>query len=548
MVRPDAMNAAAVLPDSTQVLIAGGGPVGLAAAVELGQRGIECLVIEPRDAVSHARPRCKTVNVRSMEHLRRWGIADRLRDRAPLPVAWSQDIVFCTSLLGHELSRFTGVLGLAPEGDRCAEVGQQAPQYVLEELLRDVVHELPEVTLATGRRVIGLDQDDDAVRVSVADDGGRRSVISAAYLLGCDGPRSAVREAIGAAYIGEHALRPNFGMVFHAPELLAQTVHGPAVQYWILNRAAPSLMGPIDRHGTWWIIAFGVDRPTGERDAQAIIDGAAGTSVDAMVLSHDPWTARMQLVDRARDRRVFLAGDAAHLNPPFGGHGLNTGIGDAVDIGWKLAAVLQGWGGPRLLDSYETERRPIQARVISAAAANNRVLATDLLDDDADVPGEVGERARRAAHQNIQAAKRAEFHALSLVLDLAYEDSPVIVTDGPSPALGDDDDPVTEARPGARLPHVRVGAGRSIYDELGSGMTLLALGDHSLEAFQRTAHDRAMPLRIVREPVALRDRYRAGVILVRPDQHVAWCADRMPDDPAGLIDQVRGAGPTGGRR
>jgi 2-polyprenyl-6-methoxyphenol hydroxylase-like FAD-dependent oxidoreductase len=299
----------------TQVLVAGGGPVGLAAAIELGRRGIECLVIEPRPTVSHDRPRCKTVNVRSMEHLRRWGIADRLRERAPLPVAWSQDIVFCTSLAGHELSRFGGVLGLAPDHDRYAELGQQAPQYVLEELLRDVASELPEVTLATGQRVSGLEQDDDAVRVAVVDETGARSVIAAAYVLGCDGARSTVRQAIGSAYVGEHALRANFGMVFHAPEPLAQTVHGPAVQYWILNRAAPSLMGPIDRDGTWWIIAFGVDRATGERDAGAIIDAAAGVSVNATVRSNDPWTARMQLVDRARDRRVFLAGDAAHLNP-----------------------------------------------------------------------------------------------------------------------------------------------------------------------------------------------------------------------------------------
>jgi 2-polyprenyl-6-methoxyphenol hydroxylase-like FAD-dependent oxidoreductase len=519
----------ATLPGHTQVLIAGGGPVGLAAAIELGQRGIACVVIEPRATVSHARPRCKTISIRSMEHLRRWGIADRLRERAPLPVAWSQDIVFCTSLVGHELSRFRGVLGLTPEAGRSAEAGQQAPQYVLEELLRDVVDELPSVILATGLRVTGLEQDDDAVRVAVAAEAGDRSVISAAYVLGCDGPRSAVRAAIGADYVGEHALRPNFGMVFHAPELLHRTVHGPAVQYWILNRVAPSLMGPIDLHGTWWIIAFGVDRTTGERDARAVIDGAAGTSVQATVLSHDPWTARMQLVDRARDRRVFLAGDAAHLNPPFGGHGLNTGIGDAVDLGWKLAATLEGWGEPGLLDSYEAERRPIQTRVIAAAAANNRVLATDLLDDDADAPGVTGERARHEANVRIQAAKRAEFHALSLVLDLAYEESPVIAADGPGPVLGDDDDPVAEARPGARLPHVWVAPGRSIYDELGSGMTLLALGVGSLGSFERAADERGVPLRVVRQDGALRDRYGAGLMLVRPDQHVAWCSDRMPE-------------------
>ena len=543
------MNATAI-PGRTPVLIAGGGPVGLAAAVELGRRGIECVVVEPRETVSHARPRCKTVNVRSMEHLRRWGIAERLRERAPLPVAWSQDIVFCTSLVGHELSRFRGVLGLGDEGDRFAELGQQAPQYVLEELLRDVVGELPSVTLATGSRLVGLEQDDGEVRTTLADHAGGRSVISSAYALGCDGPGSAVRDAIGAAYAGEHALRPNFGMVFRAPELLARVVHGPAVQYWILNRTAPAAVGPIDLHGTWWVIAMGVDRETGERDARRIIDGVAGTPIDATVTSTDPWTARMQLVDRAREGRVFLAGDAAHLNPPFGGHGLNTGLGDAVDLGWKLAAVLQGWGGPRLLDSFEPERRPIQTQVIAAAAANNRVLSTELLSDDVEAAGEVGDRARSAAHLNIQATKHAEFHSLSLVLDLAYAHSPVIAAGG-SAQSGNDDYPVTAARIGARLPHSWSGRGRSIYDELGDGMALVAFEDgHEAEiaAFGAAARSRGVPLRVVgREDRALRARYGCALALVRPDQHVAWCGERMVADVDELIDLVRGADATGRR-
>ncbi len=179
---------ASVAPASTQVLIAGGGPVGLATAIELGRRDVDCLVVEPRLTVSHTRPRCKTVNVRTLEHLRRWGIAERLRERAPLPVSWSKDIVFCTSLTGHELSRFTGVLGLAAEGDRFAEPGQQAPQYVLEELLRDVADELPTISLARGCRVLGLEQDEGEVRVTIAAEGGEESVVSADFVVGCDGP------------------------------------------------------------------------------------------------------------------------------------------------------------------------------------------------------------------------------------------------------------------------------------------------------------------------------------------------------------------------
>jgi 2-polyprenyl-6-methoxyphenol hydroxylase-like FAD-dependent oxidoreductase len=532
------------LPRSVQVLVAGGGPVGLAAAVELGRRGVSCLVIEPREEVSHARPRCKTVNVRTMEHLRRWGIADRLRAAAPLPVSWSKDIVFCTSLAGYELSRFTGVLGLALEGDRFPETGQQAPQYVLEELLRDVVTELPGCDLATGLRVTSVEQDPDAVRATVQDRAGGQAIVEAEYLLGCDGPRSTVRDQIGASYVGELALRPNFGMVFSAPGLWPQVKHGPAVQFWIVNDRTPALMGPMDRNDTWWIIALGVPPERGRRTAVSLIEGAAGVPVDARVISDDPWTARMQLVDRLRSGRVFLAGDAAHLNPPFGGHGLNTGIGDAVDLGWKLAAVLQGWGGEELLASYEAERRPVQDRVIREASENMKTLSTDLTAASLEDDTEAGQQARRAADRRIQQDKAAEFHALDLVLDLCYDASPLTVP-APHPA------PHPGARPGARLPHVWLGPGRSVYDSLGPGMTLLVV-DAPVGSWQplvQAASQAGLPLDVLDLRARdLRQRYGAGLVLVRPDQHVAWCADALPADPTAIIDRVRGAGPTAPNR
>ncbi len=530
------MPSAAAIPGSTQVVVAGGGPVGLAAAVELGRRGISCLVVEPRTTVSRARPRCKTINVRSMEHLRRWGIADRLRSRAPLPPAWSQDVVFCTSLAGRELSRFTGVLGLVPDGDRFPELGQQAPQYVLEELLRDVVRELPACRLATGATVTGVEQDDAEVRVMVADEAGRRTMVTAAYLIGCDGPRSTVRERIGSAYIGDHALRPNFGMVFRAPGLWQHVRHGPAVHYWVVNPAVPALFGPIDQTGTWWIIAFGVERQTGERDAIRLIDGAAGTSTQATVLSTDPWTARMQIVDRMRSGRVFLAGDAAHLNPPFGGHGLNTGLGDAVDLGWKLAAVLNGWGGPALLDSYQVERRPIQERVIREATANMAVTSRELLADNLEDDDAPGERARRAAGERIQQTKRPEFHSLELVLGIAIADSPVIIRPG-APAAGD-------FGPGTLLPHAWLGAGRSLYDELGDGFTLLRRPGAACRGLERAARLRGVPLKVLEwrgRDAGDPDAGGPALALIRPDQYIAWAGQQEPDDGLALIDQLRGA-------
>ncbi|MFE6365697.1 FAD-dependent monooxygenase [Streptomyces sp. NPDC057806] len=522
-----------------QVVIAGGGPVGLSAALELGRRGVDCLVLEPRTTVSRARPRCKTLNVRTMEHLRRWGLADRLRERAPLPTSWSQDVVFCTSLAGRELSRFTGVLGLAPDGDLFPEIGQQAPQYVLEELLREAVDELPSCRLVLGSRVVAVTQDDESVTVTVQDGAGRRSVVTADYVIGCDGPRSVVRDQIGSRYTGEQALRPNFGIVFESPGLWDHVRHGPAVQYWVVNSSTPALVGPLDRTDTWWAIAFGVDRETGEREALRLVEGAAGHPIEARVLSTDPWTARMQIVDRMRRGRVFLAGDAAHLNPPFGGHGLNTGLGDAVDLGWKIAAVLDGWGGPDLLDSYEIERRPVQERVIDEATANMRVLSTELLADNLDADDQAGAEARAAAGTRIQETKKAEFHSLDLVLGLRIASSPVVPAEEGDAAEG-------SARTGTRLPHMFLADGRSVYDLLGENLTLLVIQPGApYQALVHAAASRGVPLEVV-DLTHLADhayarRVGAALVLVRPDQAIAWTGDAAPRQALALLDTLRGS-------
>ena len=504
----------------TQVAIGGGGPVGLATAVELGRRGISCVVVEPRAVVSHARPRCKTVNVRSMEHLRRWGIADRFRDAAPLSTDWSKDLVFCTTLNGYELSRFTGVFGLEYEGDRFPELGQQSPQFVLEEVLREVVEEIPSCRLILGARVSGVEQDEDEVRMTITREDGSSEVIVADYAVGCDGPRSAVRDAIGSQYVGPAAMRPNFGMLFRAPDLWDHVAPGRAIQYWMINPYAPGVMGPLDGKDIWWAAFLGVDEARGEREAQALLTHAIGTEIPLEVLSTDPWTASMRLVDHARVGRAFLAGDAAHLNPPFGGHGLNTGVGDAVDIGWKLAAVLQGWGGAGLLDSYEIERRQVQGKVIAEAEANMTVLPTELSNPNIAVEGAAGDEARRRADVRIQETKHREFHSLDHVLGLGYEGSPIVV-DGPSDAAG--------ARPGYRLPHVWLSSGKSVYDELGADFTLLdfgADGDAAAETLRENCDREGIPLKLLRlGSENVRDRYGADLVLVRPDQHVAWRGD-----------------------
>jgi 2-polyprenyl-6-methoxyphenol hydroxylase-like FAD-dependent oxidoreductase len=500
----------------TPVLIAGAGPVGLALAVELSLRGVECLVVEPRQQPTRLRPRAKTLNARTMEHARRWGLAARLRAAAPLPVSWSQDVSFCTSFLGEEITRFTGVLGLGDDGDS-PERGQQMPQYVLEEVLREVVTELPAVDLRLGWRLHALDGGGPGpVRVTLADLDGNTVLVTAEYVVGADGARSAVREQIGARYVGSTALRPNTGVVFRSEELLAAVPHPPAVQTWLLNRQTPGMMGPIDRHGLWWLIAFGVDGRSDGFDAGRLISGALGRELPAEVVSTDPWTARMELVDRCRSGRVFLIGDAAHLNPPFGGHGLNTGIGDAVDLGWKLAASLAGWGAPRLLDSYEAERRPLHRRVIDEATTNMATLAPELLSDDLDRPGPEGDRARAAAARRITETKRAEYFSTDLVLGHRYQDSPVLqaAADLPGPWT-------SRAEPGRRLPHHWVSPQVSTLDLVTGGHVVLAADSALGVRAGRAAAAAGLPATVTRLEPSLMRRLGAELLVVRPDQVVA---------------------------
>ncbi|MFM9972444.1 MAG: FAD-dependent monooxygenase [Burkholderiales bacterium] len=530
----------------TPVLIVGAGPVGLALAIELGHRSIACLLIEKNDRVGYA-PRAKTTNVRTREHFRRWGIADTLRAASPLGLDYPSNVVFCTRLSGFELTRFENAFYCAPgRNPLYSEHSQWVPQYTVEEVMREHAQSLPGVELRFNCELKSFSQDDGHVQAIARDLlSGEDIDIEAQFLAGADGARSMVREGIGGKMQGTYGLSRNYNVVFRAPGLAQAHKYGPAIMYSQVSDQ-PSLVGPMDRGDKWFFMPTGVREgwTLDAGDAPALIRQATGIDLPYEVLSTDEWVASRLLCDTYRDRRVFLAGDACHLHPPFGGYGMNMGVADGVDLGWKLAAVLQGWGGQQLLDSYERERRPVHELVLDEAVANHAVLGVQLWKQGLDADDAEGVALRREVGARIQTAKIREFATLGVMLGYRYEDSPVIVPDGSRQSGNDFINYVPTSRPGAVAPHAWMHDGSSLYDHFGDGFTLLSSRDAPSAAIDQArvqARAAGVPLKVLQpHEAAIAELYPTRFTLIRPDQHVAWRGNAWPGAGTGMLQQVIG--------
>ncbi len=529
----------------TDVLIVGAGPTGLSLAIELGLRWVRATVVEQHPRTG-SQPRAKTTNVRSMQHLRRWGIADKLRAAAPLPYDYPTDVVFATRLFGRTLAVIENAFEGAKRCDpRFPEPAQWVPQYTVEAVLRDRVATLPSVGLAFNTELEDLKQTANAVEASVRNPANdERRIIRAKYLVGADGARSRVRGLIGARMEGAHAYALNYNLILRMPALARARPDRRAIMYWLVNKETPAVMGPMDGEDRWF---FGITLPPGvtEIDDDTLrrrVCEAVGRGIDIEILERDIWAAHRLIANTYRDRRVFLAGDACHLHPPFGGYGMNLGVADGVDLGWKLAAVLAGWGGPDLLYSYEQERRPVHQRTIAEAVENYRTLSAQLLQENLDEDSDAGERARAAVADEIVRSKTREFKTLGVVLGSRYPRSSIIVDDGSAPPREHYADFEPSAHPGSLAPHAWRHDGCSLYDLFGEGYTLLALDEAvPTDALTQAAERAGVPLRVLRLPDQdLRTLYGAPLALIRPDQYVAWRGARI-DDADSLIAIVRGA-------
>ncbi|HEX7970207.1 MAG TPA: FAD-dependent oxidoreductase [Stellaceae bacterium] len=547
-----------MLPWECSVVIIGGGPCGLMLANELGRRGIATVLVDDKPGTAF-NPQANATQARTMEHFRRLGFADEIR-AAGLPPDYPTDIAYFTRFARYELARFRlpsareakeKVAGLSGSWS-AAELPHRVSQKFVEAILRRHAERLPSVSLNYGWRMTGFADRGGHVEAElerVAD--GARASIRGAYLVGADGPRSAVRQLLGFRYTGKTGFVREFmggrmyAIYVRAPDFYRVVPHRPAWMNVTINRDRRALMAAVDGKGEF---AFHTQlRPSedesriGPADARAMVEAAIGARLEVEILSQCTWTAGHALVtDHFQQGRVFLGGDAAHLFTPTGGLGYNTAVEDAVNLGWKLAAALKGCGGPRLLETYETERRPLALRNTGYAQhfADSLGLFQPAPEIEDDTPE--GAAARRDAGAYLEAHARAEFNIPGITFGGRYDASPIIIPDGTAPPADAANLYVPSACPGGRAPHLWLKDGRSLFDAFGFEWTLLRLGPiaPASEAFARAAARLGLDLTVLDLPGdEARDLYRADLALVRPDQIVAWRGNIA----AGATDVLRRA-------
>lgn len=514
---------------STQVLISGGGPVGLMLATVLGRFGIRAMLVE-RNAATTRHPKMDITNGRSMELFRKFGLVDALR-QAAVPEQHPFDVSWVTSMTGHELHRFRypspeesrRIIRERNDGTQSREPGMRVSQVEIEPVLKRAAEACPTVEVRFGFACEDFRQDTDGVTVTLRNSAtGDTETVRCDYLAGCDGGGSRVREIMQIALDGTPKVGQFFMVHFRstAREILQRW--GIA---WHYQSPFGTLIAQNDRD-IWTLHARqNPDAAANGIEPDGVLKKFAGVAFDHDVLVANAWTPHLLLAQSYGGRRVFLAGDAVHQYIPTGGYGMNTGIGDAVDLGWKLAATLLGFGGPGLLESYDAERRPVGLRNREASAGHTKVrlaIAQSYKDDlDSGLPLGAARRSELAA--KIASLGNAENESTGIEFGYVYDRSPIVAEEAGAVAPSDPLRYVATTMPGARLPSTFLRDGSALFDRLGPWFTLVNFGALDEAPFVAAAERAGVPLQVLslQEP-ALEAIYGRNAYLVRPDHHIAW--------------------------
>jgi 2-polyprenyl-6-methoxyphenol hydroxylase-like FAD-dependent oxidoreductase len=526
------------------VLIVGGGPVGLALALELGLRQQRSLVIEQAAGVAELVSKAGTLNERTMEICRRWGISDEVA--ASFPGEFPMDNIYCTALDGH-------LIGHDPRPsahDRSPpsstpEKLRKCPQMTFDPLLARAVIRTGFSTIRYNTRFEAFVDDASGVTATIRDvRTDEATTMRSRYLIACDGAGSQIRKALGIAFPGKELGRST-SILVRAANVEKYHQLGLANRYMFIGlKGTWANLTSVDGLDLWRFTAIAGEDATDLASAEQQVRRAFGPNAPFEVVRLMHWRRSACTAERYRVGNVFLAGDAAHTTSPTGGHGLNTGIGDAFTLGWMLDAVLRGWGGKHLLDAYEQERRPVAIYNSSISTQNfqNWLGAADwsLIYDHTPE----GNEARKRIHVQLTDSLKQEWYSHGVALGYRYEQSPIIIPDGTSQPPMDISNYAQTARPGHRAPHAWLPDGRSTLDLFGQGFVLLSFEANASEAAKlgEAAVGKKVPLQIVEiDSPAIAALYERKLVLVRPDGHCAWRDDSFPGDVGELIDKTRGA-------
>ncbi len=546
-------------PVEATVAIVGGGPVGLCLAMDLAARGVDVVVLERRAAGELPSVKCNHVSSRTMETFRRLGFVAEVR-AAGLPDDYPNDVVFRTRATGFELTRIP--IPCRTErytrqgGPDCGwptpEPAHRINQIYLEPILFDRAARTPGVRILSRAEVETFQQDEAGVTATVRDLANARTyTVRSRYLVGCDGGRSMVRKRIGATLTGDEVIQRVQSTYFRAPDLYARLTKPDAWMSYLYSPQRQGNLVAIDGRETWllhnYLLPHEPDFESVDRDRCLRQLLGVGDDFQYELLSKEDWVGRRLVADRFRDRRVFISGDAAHLWVPYAGYGMNAGIADAMNLSWQLAAHLQGWGGEGMLAAHERERHPITEQVSRFAMKH----AVGAIRERTSLPAELeqdspaGAEARAAVGRAAYALNVQQFACAGLNYGYYYDRSPLIAYDGePQPAYTMHEYTPSTV-PGCRTPHLWLPDGRSLYDALGTGYTLLRFERNvAVDALRAAAAARQVPLVVLDvEATQVPACYRHKLLLSRPDQHVAWRGDAIPAEVGALVERIRGAGP-----
>ena len=543
-------------PES-EVLIVGAGPVGLTLAIDLAWRGIDVTVVETRARAQPPEPKCNHVAARTMEIFRRLGIAEKVRN-AGLPADYPHDISYRTTFTGAELTR----IPIPCRRDRFAmtdgpdcnwptpEPPHRINQIFLEPILFEHAASQPRIRIINRTSVEEVVVREDRADLSLRDlQTNAVSRVGARYLIGCDGARSVVRKAIGAELSGDAVVQRVQSTFIRAPGLIDRQQSERAWGTGSINPRRSGMVYAIDGRERWLVHNY-MKPDEGDFDSvdrDACIRTILGVDADFEydIISKEDWYGRRLIADRFRRACAFIAGDAAHIWVPYAGYGMNAGIADAMNLSWLLAAHLNGWAPASILDAYEAERWPITSQVsrFAMSHAEAEIRRRGAVPDEIEDAGPQGEAARREVGRLAYEINVRQYACAGLNFGTFYDASPIIAYDGAEHPAYTMDSYTPSTVPGCRTPHLWCRDGSSLYDAMGPEFTLLRIDSAvNVAPLEDAARNRGVPLKVLDiERPASAIFYGGGLVLSRPDQHVAWRGDALPADPLGLIDRIRGA-------